>query len=161
MFKITITRNIGVEAATAFDYILPIDLSHIFRRYSFLPGISHTTWQSIDVSKQTWKEGISRIVHFDDCSTADETMTKVIANQSFEYVIANWNSALKLLVNRIEGKFVFNSISENETNIVWTYTLFPQNFVSSWIVKLLILPRLKIVLNNALDIIQADLIIRK
>ena len=161
MFKISITRNIGVNPVAAFDYILPIDLSHIFRRYSFLPGINHTTWQSTDVSKQNWKEGVSRIVHFDDGSTADETMTKVAANQSFEYVIANWNSALKLLVNRIEGKFVFDSISKNETNIVWTYTLFPQNFVASWIVKLVILPRLKIVLNNALDIIQADLIIRK
>ena len=157
MPQITITKNIATDSITAFNYILPIDLSHIFKPYSFLPGIKSTTWQSKDTSEQIWKEGISRTVHFDDGSTADEKMTKVIINQTFEYQITNWSSVFKLLVRSIKGKFVFKAVSDKETNIVWTYTLFSQNILAGWLVNLIILPRLQKVLNKAIDIIKLDL----
>lgn len=160
MLIITVTRNITAPSHVAFEYILPINLSHIFKRYSFLPGIVYTSWQSQNPLNQKWQEGASRIVHFDDKSTANESMKKVITNKLFEYKITNWSSLLRLLIKKIEGKFVFSDIlntSDTETNIVWTYTLFSQNIFAEKLIKIIILPRLEIVLNKAMDIIKNDL----
>ena len=65
--------TISAPIDSAFDYIVPVDLSHIFKRYRRLPAITNTS------IKEDWtKPGLTRTVYFEDGPTAQESLLTVV-----------------------------------------------------------------------------------
>ena len=65
-----VVMKINAPIDTAFNYIVPVDLSHIFKRYKSIAGITNTS------IKEGWtKPGLIRTVYFEDGSTSKENAT--------------------------------------------------------------------------------------
>ncbi len=150
--QIKVNTIINADIAIAFNYIVPVDLSHIFKKHKFIAGITNTS------IKEGWtKPGLKRIVYFDDGSTAKESLLTVVPNTSFSYRIEDFTSQLKFLAKQIEGNWMFTNLGNEQTKIEWTYKIVPRNFISKGIVKLVLINTLKGLLNKALTILKDDL----
>ena len=143
---------IDAPVESVFDYIVPIDLSHIFRRYKNLPAIDSTSNQ-----ERWYTPGMERTVYFEDGSTAHEHLVSVNPSTDFSYQINGFTSFLGKLAEQINGKWVFTETQPGQTHIEWTYELEPKNFLAGFIIRTFVLKNLKGLLNNALAIIKADL----
>ena len=65
------TINAPINAI--FDYIVPVDFSHIFKRYKRLRAIKNTS------VKEDWTTpGLTRTVYFEDGPTAQESLLTVV-----------------------------------------------------------------------------------
>lgn len=143
---------IDSEANRVFDYIVPIDLSHIFKRYKRLPAVVNTS------VKGDWKTpGLTRTVFFDDGTTAKESLLTVVQGKSFSYKIQDFDSSLKYLAKHIDGEWIFTDLGNGKTKIEWTYSITPKNFVACAVVKNFVLKDINVLLHNALAIIKEDL----
>lgn len=148
--KIIMTINAPTDSA--FNYIVPVDLSHIFKRYKNLPAIIKTN------ETEKWnKAGLTRTVFFEDGSTSAESLLTVVPYSSFSYKIENFTSQLRFLAKRIEGNWVFTDLGNGQTKIEWTYTIIPKNFITRQLIKLFLLKNVTTLLNHALTILKEDL----
>ena len=143
---------VNAPADTAFAYIVPVKLSHIFKRYKNLPAITHT---SIDSG---WTQaGLVRTVFFEDGSTAREQLLTVHPDSAFSYQIDQFTSQLRLLAKRIEGNWAFTRINDTQTKIEWTYKVVPKNAATRVLIRLMLINKVNGLLNNALTILKNDL----
>ena len=148
--KIVMTINAPIDSA--FNYIVPVELSHIFRKYKNLPAIIKTD------EKEKWlKAGLTRTVYFEDGSTSKETLLTVVPHTSFSYRIENFTSQLRFLAKRIEGDWVFTDLGNGQTQIEWTYKIVPKNFIARGLINLALIKNVKGLLTNALTILKTDL----
>ncbi|WP_298148574.1 hypothetical protein [Flavobacterium sp.] len=146
------TIIINTTVNTAFNYIVPIDLSHIFKKYKRFPAIIKTD------EKELWiKPGLTRTVYFEDGTTAKESLLTVVEGDSFSYQIVGFTSQLRFLAKKVEGSWKFTELENRQTKIEWTYRIIPKNFVARFIIKSFILKDINGLLNNALFIIKKDL----
>ena len=145
------TVNSSIERA--FNYIVPINLTHIFRGNALIPAIIDAT------IKQGWnKAGLQRTVYFADGSTSQESLLTVNAPASFSYKNEHFTSkVLSSLVKRVEGEWVFTDLGKQKTRIEWTYRAVPANFLARIVVKLVLPKALGSALKSALEIIKIDL----
>jgi hypothetical protein len=148
--KIVITINAPIDST--FNYIVPVKLSHIFKKYKNLPAITKT-----DETEKWIKAGLSRTVYFEDGSTSKETLLTVIPYSSFSYQIENFTSQLRFLAKRVEGNWIFTDLSNGQTKIEWTYKIIPKNFFARGLINLALLKNVKGLLINALKILKDDL----
>jgi hypothetical protein len=150
--KIITQAQIHKQANEIFDCVLPIELSHIFKKYKFLPGVIRTD------EKEKWiKSGLTRTVFFEDGNTAKEQLTEVNSPEYFAYKITNFTSALRFLVYQINGNWKFTTPNADLTKIVWEYELIPKNNFAHWIILTFLLKDIKVFLQNSMDIIVQDL----
>ena len=116
---VKVTRTINRPAKEAFEYIIGVDLTHIFPRYGDAPGIASTT-----VSEGWGVAGQQRINTWDDGSTLRETMLDVDPGRSFSYRSDDFTTpALQALLDRIEGGWIFTENDNQTTSIEWIYSL--------------------------------------
>lgn len=148
--KIIMTINAPIDSA--FNYIVPVELSHIFKKYKNLPAIIKT-----DEKEKWFKAGLIRTVYFEDGSTSKETLLTVVPHTSFSYRIEDFTSQLRFLAKRIEGDWVFTDLGNGQTKIEWTYKIVPKNFFARGVIKLILLKNVKGLLTNALTILKTDL----
>lgn len=148
--KIVMTINAPIDSA--FNYIVPVDLSHIFKKYKNLPAIIKT-----DETEKWIKAGLTRTVYFEDGSTSKETLLTVVPHSSFSYKIENFTSQLRFLAKRIEGDWIFKDLGNGQTEIEWTYKIVPKNFFSRGLINLVLLKNINGLLTNALAILKTDL----
>lgn len=150
--QVTVTMIIRAPIEPVFNYIVPVDLSHVFKRYKSLPGVVDTS------IKEGWdKPGLVRTVHFDDRSTSQETMLTRVPNSSFSYYNKDFTSSLRFLVKTIDGSWQFTDLGDGTTKAEWTYTLNPRNFVTRGVINLAVKKNLRRYLTNALTILKDDL----
>ncbi|VVV02429.1 MULTISPECIES: SRPBCC family protein [Mesonia] len=151
--EITVVTIINSKIDSAFDYIPPINLMHIFRGNAMIPAIVDTS------IKQGWnKAGLKRTVYFADGSTSEESLLTVNAPTSFSYKNEHFTSKLlAALLKRIEGEWLFTDLGNHQTKIEWTYRAVPTNFISRIFIKLVLIKAFGAVLRNAMDIIKNDL----
>jgi hypothetical protein len=150
--EVKISMIINASIDSAFNYILPVDLTHIFKRYKRFPAIIKTN------ETEFWnKPGLNRTVFFEDGTTAQESMLSVVPLKSFSYRIEKFTSPLKRLAKQIDGEFLFTKIDNAQTEIVWTYKLIPKNLFTKAIINIALLRDLKGLLTNALTILKNDL----
>lgn len=143
---------INTKIDTAFNYIVPVDLSLIFKKYKRLPAVVKTD------EKELWfRPGLTRTVYFDDGTTAKETLLTVEQSQSFTYIVEDFTSQLRFLGKRIEGSLEFTELENGQTKIVWTYRIIPKNFMARFIIKSFVLKDINGLLNNSLIIIKQNL----
>ena len=151
--EVTIVRTVNSSIERAFNYIVPINLAHIFRGSALIPAI-------IDASiKQGWnKAGLQRTVYFADGSTSQESLLTVNTPASFSYKNEHFTSkVLSSLVKRLEGEWQFTDLGKQKTRIEWTYRAVPANFFAKIVVKLVLIKALGSALKSALEIIKNDL----
>jgi Polyketide cyclase / dehydrase and lipid transport len=148
--KISMIINRPVE--TTFDYIVPVKLSHIFKRHKRFPAIVET-----DETEKWYKGGLQRTVFFEDGTTAQESLLTVIPHQSFSYKIEKFTSSLRKLALKVEGDWQFKALENGQTKVEWTYKLIPKNGVTKTILNLFVLKDLKVLLTNSLTILKEDL----
>lgn len=149
----TVTVVIDSPIEKAFDYIVPIDLARIFKRYKTYPAVTHTS------VRDDWKTaGMTRTVFFEDGTTSQETLTLVDRPAAFAYRIYDFTSPnLKRGAKRIEGSWVFTDLGNQRTRIEWTYKIIPRHVVARWILSRLVKKDINALLTNALSIIKDDL----
>ncbi|MBC3539010.1 SRPBCC family protein [Rufibacter sp. H-1] len=148
--KVTATINAPLDSA--FNYIVPVDLAHIFKRYGRLPAIVRTD------EKEKWiRAGMSRTVFFEDGSTSKESLLTVVPHTSFSYRIESFTSQLRFLAERIEGDWVFTDLGDGQVKVEWTYRVVPKNSITRGIIKLLLLEDINGLLRNALATLKDDL----
>ncbi len=148
--KIIMTIDAPID--NVFNYIVPVDLSHIFKKYKNLPAITKT-----DETEKWIKAGLTRTVYFGDGSTSKETLLTVVPHSSFSYKIENFTSQLRFLAKRIEGDWIFTDLGNGQTKIEWTYKIVPKNVFACGLINLVLLKNVKGLLTNALTILKADL----
>lgn len=150
--QIKIVSTINAPIDMAFNYIVPVDLSHIFKEYKNLPAIVKT-----DESEKWIKAGLTRTVYFEDGSTSKETLLTVKRHSSFSYKIEDFTSQLRFLAKRIEGDWLFTDLGNGHTKVEWTYKIFPKNFIARELIHLVLLKNIEGLLTNALTILKTDL----
>jgi hypothetical protein len=147
-----VTMTINASIDSAFNYIVPVDLSHIFKRYKKLPAIPKT-----DEAEKWIKPGLMRTVYFEDGSTSKESLLTVVPYTSFSYRIENFTSQLRFLAKRMEGDWLFTDLGNGQTKIEWTYKVTPKNFIARGMINLMVMKDIKGLLTNALTILKDDL----
>jgi hypothetical protein len=76
----TVVMIVGVPIDTAFHYIAPINLTHIFRGSALIPAIVDTS------IKEGWnKAGLVRTIYFKDGSTSQESSIRPAAGDNEQY----------------------------------------------------------------------------
>jgi len=148
--KVVMIINVPIDRA--FNYIVPVDLPHIFKKYKNLPAIIKT-----DETEKWIKAGLTRTVYFEDGSTSKETLLTVIPHSSFSYKIEDFTSQLRFLAKRIEGDWIFTDLGNGQTQIIWTYKIVPKNFLARGLINLALLNNIQGLLTNASTILKADL----
>lgn len=149
----TVVMTIKSPIDTAFNYIAPINLMHIFRGTGMIPGIVDTSL------KEGWnKPGLVRTIHFKDGSTSQESLLAMNSPTFFSYKNDQFSSPmLKFLIKRLEGEWLFIDLSSGQTKIEWTYRVVPKNFMARAIIKLVVMKQVRQMLTNALTIAKNDL----
>ena len=149
----TVTAVVDVPADVAFDYIVPIDLRTIFKGYRLIPAVTHTS-----VVEGWDKAGLTRTVTLADSSSSIETLLTVVPHSSFSYKNENFTSPfLRSLMSRFDGRWKFTPVTETNTHIEWTYTLFPNNWLASGVIRLVVLGMFHGMLGEALRIMKGRL----
>ncbi len=150
--EIKIPFQIQTKKQVAFDRIVPIELSKIFRPYGRLPGIKSTN------ETEKWiKPGLTRRVEFEDGDTAIETLDQVNPSHDFSYHIESFTSPLRFLANRIEGEWIFTDVETGSTAVQWTYRVHLKNAFARGIFTLFVKKDLEGMLKQATEIIIQDL----
>ena len=99
-------------------------LTTIFsRRYGPIPPIAevreqHGEWGTV---------GQTRVVALKGPGVMHETLTSVNPPNNFGYTLTGITGPLGLLVDHIEGKWIFDACgwTNEETNVIWTWTIHP------------------------------------
>lgn len=150
--QVKIIMTIKSPTDSAFNFIVPVKLSRIFKKYKRFPAITKTN------ETELWnKAGLTRTVYFEDGTTAQESLISVKLNESFSYKIENFTSSLRKLAKRIEGEWIFTDLGNGQTKIEWTYKIIPKNGITKTMIKWFVLKDLKVLLSNALTILKEDL----
>ncbi len=150
--QVTVTAIVHAPINEVFDYIVPISLPHIFKRYGSFPAIVATS------IKGDWKTpGLERIVTFDGGATGHEHLLTVVPHQSFSYMINTFSNSLRFMAKQIEGNWLFTDMGDGNTKIEWTYKIIPKNFVARGLINMMVIGDAKGYLTNALSIIKDDL----
>lgn len=120
---VTVWRRVDAEVSEAFDQVVPVDLASVFTGYGPLPAVV-----GCDGAAGTWGEAVgqSRTVILADGGRLEETIVEVARPGLFRYEVVPTHGALRLVVRRIEGRFVFSRSEAGGTVIRWTYVFRPR-----------------------------------
>jgi hypothetical protein len=117
LLSATVKTTVTANQADAFEHIVPIDLTSIFKGYGPLPSVTGTQNQIGD-----WDTaGQTRTVHLSDNSSAQEVLTKYEHPRYFSYTVSNFTSSLRFLTNSANGEWWFSIGTLGQTNIKWRY----------------------------------------
>jgi hypothetical protein len=118
---VTVQQRTGVAPGTAFEIIVPIDLSLIFKGFGPFPGVRGTSNQT-----GAWDHaGASRNPDLSDGSTANETLTEYTSGHSFAYELTDFTNPLARMVDGVRGEWTFAPDGAG-TLIRWTYEFKPK-----------------------------------
>lgn len=152
--KVTVAVDVKstLSLKETFEYIVPMDLEHIFKPYRNIPGIDSTS------NKKPWfTPGMHRIVYFDDGTTAQEELLTVTPPASFSYKVNEFTNPLKSLIKQINGSWTFVKTANGSIHIEWTYEFVPKHFFARFLVNLVVKKRMKTPMTNALNIMKDEL----
>lgn len=153
----TVTVSVNIRSTLplkeSFEYMVPIDLEHIFNRpYKQIPSIDSTS------NKTAWfTPGQERTVYFDDGSTSLEKLLTVTPSSSFSYKVTGFTSSLRLLIKQINGSWKFSENEDGSIEIEWTYAFIPKNFLTRFMVKNVVAKQIGVPMTNALNIMKEEL----
>ena len=137
----------------SFEYIVPIDLEHIFNKpYKLIPSIDSTS------NEEAWfYPGMKRTVHFSDGSSSEEELLSLSPSSGFTYKVSGFTSSLRMLIKQINGSWTFEEREDGRIHIAWTYEFVPKNFIARFLVKHIVRKQIRVPMENALHIIKDEL----
>ena len=148
--RVETTINYPIEGA--FEYMVPMDLEHIFTPYKNLPGIDSTS------NEEPWYyPGMHRTIYFDDGSISQEYLLTVTPHSSFTYKVVDFTSPLRGLVKQINGQWTFTESKTGSTYISWAYEFEPKHFIARFLINTVVKKRIKVPMQNALNIMKEEL----
>lgn len=113
---VTVQVRSTLAPARAFEIIVPIDLSLVFKKWGPIPGVRGTSNQT-----GAWDAvGQSRNPDLTDGSTADERLTEYTPGHSFAYELNGFTGPMRLVVAGVRGEWTFSPDGPG-TMIRWTY----------------------------------------
>ena len=113
---VTVQVRSQLTPMQAFDLIVPIDLSLVFKKWGPIPGV-------LGASNQTgaWDAvGQSRKPDLTDGSTATERLIEYTPGHSFAYEVTDFTGPMRHLVAGVRGEWTFSPDGAG-TVIRWTY----------------------------------------
>jgi len=117
---VTVQTRAAIAPSDAFDAIVPIDLSRVFKGWGPFPAVRGVRNQTA-----AWDHaGPSRNPDLSDGSTATERLTEYTAGQSFGYELTQFTGVLRRFISGIRGEWTFTP-DGNATVIRWTYEFKP------------------------------------
>jgi hypothetical protein len=117
LLSATVKTTVTANQADAFEHIVPIDLTSIFKGYGPLPSVKGTQDQVGD-----WDTaGQTRTVQLSDNSSVQELLTKYEHPHYFSYTVSNFTSLLRFLATSANGEWWFSVGTLGQTNIKWRY----------------------------------------
>lgn len=120
--SVTVRQPVRSGPARTFDAVIPVDLAAIFLGYGPLPAVTGTRDQVGD-----WDaSGNTRTVLLKDGGRLSEELTRVERPGRCEYRVRPEQGPLRLAVDHIEGRFLFEPQPDGSTVIDWTYTFVPR-----------------------------------
>jgi len=149
----TVIMTVKAPIDTAFAYIAPINLTHIFRGTRLIPAVVDTS------IKEGWKTaGLVRTISFSDGPTSQETLLAISPPTSFSYQNDHFTApVLGFLLERLEGEWRFTAEGSDRTKIEWTYRAIPTNGLTGLLVEAVLIRAIHAMLENALTIAKNDL----
>ena len=149
----TLTMIINSSIDKVFNYVLPINLTHIFRGSMIIPAIINTS------IKEGWDHaGLVRTLYFKGGSTSRESLLTMSAPKSFSYKNDRFTSPLfRSLIESLEGEWSFTDLGNEQTKIEWTYRAIPKNSGASVLIDTVLMKQVNSMQLNALTIIKKDL----
>ncbi|MDQ5840971.1 MAG: SRPBCC family protein [Chloroflexota bacterium] len=123
---VTVQVRSPLTPSQAFDLIVPIDLSLVFKKWGPIPGV-------LGASNQTgaWDSaGQSRNPDLTDGSTATERLTEYTPGHSFAYEVTDFTGPMRHVVAGVRGEWTFTPDGDG-TMIRWTYEFksIPRRFL--------------------------------
>jgi hypothetical protein len=113
----TVSTEVYSSQVRSFEYIVPIDLSTIFKGYGPLPAVTGTMDQVGD-----WDTaGQTRTVHLSDGSSAQEMLTKYEHPHYFSYTVKAFTGVLRFFTANADGEWWFEPQISGKTLIKWRY----------------------------------------
>lgn len=145
--------NSKLSLKESFEYIVPMDLEHIFNKpHKLIPSIDSTS------NQEAWfYPGMHRVVHFTDGSTSQEELLSITPSSGFTYKVTGFTSSLRRLIKQINGSWTFVEREDGHIHIEWTYEFVPKNFIARFLVKNIVIKQIKVPMRNALQIMKDEL----
>ena len=101
--------TVTLSTTAAFDRVVPIDLTSIFKGYGLLPAVISTQAQT-----GAWDAiGQTRTVYLSDGSYAKELLTHYQQPNYFAYVVSDFSGALGFLITSATGEWWFDSCADS------------------------------------------------
>lgn len=135
-----------------FEYIVPMDLEHIFHAYKNIPGIDSTS------NQEAWyAPGMHRTVFFDDGTTSREYLLTLDAHSSFTYKVNEFTNPMKHLLKEIKGSWKFQEMPNGGLYIEWTYEFVPKHILARFLINSVVKKRMQTPMTTALNILKNEL----
>jgi hypothetical protein len=104
LLSATVKTTVIANQADAFEHIVPIDLSSMFKGYGPLPSVTGIKNQVGD-----WDaSGQTRTVHLSDNSSVQERLTKYEHPQYFSYTVSGFTGVLGFLTTSANREWWFS-----------------------------------------------------
>ena len=150
---VVVTETFSAPIDVAFDYAVPVDLTHIMRPRFPAPGVKR-------VEDQTggWDgAGQSRRIYLTDGSSVFEELTGYDRPNGFDYRVSEFTGLFGRLVQEARGRWQFHKVSPGTCRVEWTYSFYPKNAVAAGILELLVKRVWRGVMTAALAQIAEDI----
>lgn len=116
--SVTVRQSVQGTPERAFGVVIPVDLPEIFRGYGPLPAVVGTRHQVGD-----WDAaGDTRVVLLKGGGVMVEELTRVERPGRCEYRVRPTKGPLRLVVEHIDGRFLFEPATDGGAVIDWTYS---------------------------------------
>jgi hypothetical protein len=117
---VTVQTRAAIPPNRAFEIIVPVDLSLVFKGWGPFPAV-----RGVKNQTEAWDHpGPSRNPDLSDGSTATERLTEYTAGHSFAYELTEFTNVLRRLVHGVRGEWTFTPDGDG-TVIRWTYEFKP------------------------------------
>lgn len=147
LLSATIKTTVTASQTVAFEHIVPIDLTSIFKGYGPLPSVT-----GIENQVGNWDiAGQTRTVHLSDRSSVQELLTKYEHPQYFSYTVSGFTGVLGFLTTSANGEWWFSVNSSDQTMIKWRYTFNARSVLAVPILWLITHLLWRNYMNNALQ----------
>lgn len=114
----TIEADVKASQVTAFEQIVPIDLTSIFTGYGPLPAVT-----GIQNQVGAWDAaGQTRTVFLSDGSSSQEMLTKYQHPSYFSYTVSGFTGSFGFLATSANGEWWFSGGTSGHTHIKWRYS---------------------------------------
>jgi hypothetical protein len=121
-FRVAVDEWTSAAPERAWDVIVPVDLTAVFTGLKpVIPAVTNVTDQTGD-----WDAaGQTRKLELADGSSTAEVINSAERPGLFAYTVAPFSGPVGKLVDRAEGEFKFEPMSDG-THVRWTYVWFPK-----------------------------------